>query len=997
MIAYLIKRPIAVLSISFALLILGWISLQQLPVSLMSDIEIPRISVVINYPGHSAGEIENNIVKPLRAVFARTPHLKNMDTRTQDGNAIIKLNFEFGTRTGYAFLQVNEKIDASINQLPKDLPLPKVIKATASDIPVYNLILHSKQKPNTSAFLQMSDFAREVIKKRIEQLPDVAIADMSGDLKPEINIEIKPGVLQTYGIKPDLITQIIKKHNYVPGNLLVQNGIYQYHLKFDKSLNNIDDLKNLPVNIHGKLFKLKDLAKISVQPRQSLGNIIYNGQPAISFLIVKQADAKISRLKKQVLQLTDALINDYPQLDFHIEQDQSRLIEISLQNLKSSLIIGTVLAILILFFFQKDTLSPLIIAVSIPISLILTFLFLHLWHISLNIISLSGLILGVGMMIDNAIIVIDNILQKLKSGQDLDKAVDKGTTEIIAPLLSSMLTTVSVFLPLIYLSGITGALFYDQAISVAMGLFSSFLVSIIVIPVLFRLLYHLKKNKTQTTTSTIENYYDKTHSYFIKRKIITLGIAGLGIFLMFFLFNNLHKQKLPFFKETETLVDVNWNENISLQENEKRLTHLLNQIKGISTYIIWTGQPDYLIQNNQNKSLEQSRIYIKTKNSQTLQKVKKQLSELFKKQAPAQINFLPPPNVFQYIFENNQPQLVVKLVRSGFDKLPPVQQLPDIQNSLGLPIAQIPLQKAMAIEISAEKLALYDVNYRQLVNALQAAFQTHYIDHLKTQKKYIPIVMSYPKPNIKNIIQSLYISNNSGQQIPVKALVKLNQVAYYKFINGDANSEFLSFALNGLNNPAQKIQSLQTEIRKIPEYGLRFSGSYFEKQQLGKELWQVILIALLLLYFIMVAQFESFWQPFIILLEIPIDIGFGLLFLWLFGSSINIMAIIGIVVMSGVVINDSILKIYTINSLRKQGLPIDMAVKQGGRLRFKAILMTSLTTILALVPFLFINGLGAELQRPLALTVIGSMLFGTFISLYFLPLIYKLSAQLLHK
>ena len=339
----------------------------------------------------------------------------------------------------------------------------------------------------------------------------------------------------------------------------------------------------------------------------------------------------------------------------------------------------------------------------------------------------------------------------------------------------------------------------------------------------------------------------------------------------------------------------------------------------------------------------------------------------------------------------------MKLSQTGYQKLPPVEKLPLIKEKLNLPVDKIPLQELTVLEISSEKSALFQVDFEKLIHTLQAAFQTHYIDHLKTRNQYIPIVISYPKPGMEKILESLEIINNNGQPIPVKALVKPKHTVEYKFITGDANGEFLSIPLNGLKNPEKKINELQSKIRSMPEFILRFSGYHFEKKELGKELLKVVLVALLLLYLIMLAQFESFWQPFIILLEIPVNIGFGLLFLWLFGSSINIMAVIGIVVMSGVVINDSILKIYTINTLRKQGLSVDEAVRSGGRMRFKAILTTSLTTILALVPFLFMSGLGAELQRPLALTVIGSMLFGTFISLYFLPLMYKLSVQLLEK
>ncbi len=993
MIRYLIKRPVAVFSIVVAVLILGWVAMKQLPVSLLPDIEIPRISIRVNYSGHSAEEIENNIVKPLRNALTQTAHLKDMKTLTQDGSAVLQLFFDFGTPTSYAFLDVNEKIDATLDQLPKDLPFPKVIKATAGDVPVYNLLL-TNQNPRQS-FLALSDFAREVIKKRIEQLPDVALADMSGDDRSQIILQIKPEAIANYQVTPQFIKRFIKQHNYMPGSLTVQNGIYQYHLKFEKNLNTVDDLKNLPVNIRGKLFKLKDLADITKQASPPKGNVSYKGQKAISFLIIKQADAKISRLKKQVYRLINDMQKEFPQLQFHVEQDQSKLIAVSLNNLKSSLIIGTVLAALLMFIFFKDWVSPVVIAVSMPLSLIIAFLFLHLFHLSLNIISLSGLVLGVGMMIDNAIIVIDSIQQKLRKHTDLDTAVVQGTNEVIAPLISSMLTTVSVFLPLIYLSGITGALFYDQAVSVSAGLMASLLVSFFVIPVLYKMLYRFSGQKTFFYKGqNIEKYYQKTHDFFIKRKLITLIIALTGIAFMFLFFKILPKSKLPAFNSVETTAQIDWGENIQLKENQRRIDSLLLTMNEIDTYIAWNGQQNYLLQNEAERSPEQSKIYIKTHNIQELKEVKQKIKKTIKSFDKAKINFLPANNLFEYIFADNQPQLGVKLYANTHNHIPALSQLEFVRDSLGLPTSQIKLMNSLQIHINPESLALFQVDYNNLINTLQSAVQSHYIDHLKSAQKYIPVVMSYPKKDLTDIINQTTIINRDNQEIPLRILLHIQPAKTYKFIHGDLSSHFLFFKFDKTGNPISLMQKISQRVKNFPAYSVRFSGRYFLQIRRNKEMLSVIFIALMLLYFIMLAQFENFWQPFIILLEIPIDIGFGLLFIYLFGHSINIMVIIGIVVMSGVVVNDSILKIYTINMLRKKGLAVDNAIEQAGTMRFKAILMTSLTTILALLPFLFMDGLGAELQKPLALMVIGSMLFGTFVSLYFVPLAYKAGAKI---
>ena len=281
-----------------------------------------------------------------------------------------------------------------------------------------------------------------------------------------------------------------------------------------------------------------------------------------------------------------------------------------------------------------------------------------------------------------------------------------------------------------------------------------------------------------------------------------------------------------------------------------------------------------------------------------------------------------------------------------------------------------------------------------MINELKTTFNQNFIDNLKTAQKFIPIKLNYELESFENQIAGLFVKNKNKELIAIRNLIKFYPVERYKTITANRNGEFLAYTVESEDDPEAKIKSIQSDFQNQEKFNVRFEGSHFDLQELGSELLVVILVAIFLLYFTMAAQFESLWQPLIILLEIPIDVGGALLLLWLFGGTINVMAVIGIVVMSGVIINDSILKLHTINLLRKEGYSVLDAIKLGGKLRLKPILMTSLTTILALLPFLFLSGLGAELQKPLALTVIGGMFIGTFISLYFIPLMYALLSKI---
>lgn len=470
MVEFLIKRPIAILMATIALLLLGTVASTRMPTSLMPNIAIPKITVKLSYPNKTARELETNIVKPIRNQLLQIANLKGVESETRDGFATLNLLFDYGTNIDYAFIETNEKIDGSLNLLPRDLERPKVIKASITDIPILNLTVSLKGEYSDESFLQLSEFAEIVIKKRIEQLPDIAMADMSGQSRPEVIITPNRYKMQSLGINSDELVNAVKQNNFELGNFLVQNGIYQYNFKFSNPLRTKENIEDIYLNIHNKIFRLKDLANVKLESQVDKGLVYNNNKRAIVLAIVKQSDARVYDLKESLEKLIKSFEEDYPNLEFSTNQDQSKLLKLSIDNLKSSLWIGSALAIIIMFLLLSDLKSPLIISLSIPVSLIISLLLMYLFGLSINIISLSGLILGVGMMIDNAIIVIDNITRKLESGLDLINACVDGTNEIITPLVSSALTTCSVFLPLLFLSGITGALFFDQAIAVSLAL-----------------------------------------------------------------------------------------------------------------------------------------------------------------------------------------------------------------------------------------------------------------------------------------------------------------------------------------------------------------------------------------------------------------------------------------------------------------------------------------------------------------------------------------------
>ncbi len=995
MVRFLVNRPVAVFMAAFAVLLLGIVASFRIPTSLMPDIAIPEITVRLSYPNGTAREIETNITRPLRNRLLQVANLEDIESQTRDGFAVLKLYYEYGTDTNLSFIEANEKVDAALGYLPRDLERPRVIKASATDIPILNLCVSLEGTYTDEGFLQLSEFSETVLKKRIEQLPNIALADMSGQAKPEIQVRPKRGKLNSLGLSNEVLVEAIEQNNFELGNLLVQNGIYQYNFKFSNPLQQIGDIENIFLNISGRLFRLKELAEVSLKSVEERGLVYSNGKRAIVFAIIKQSGARVYDLKEELEKLVISFKKDYPNLDFSVNQDQTKLLKLSINNLKSSLLLGSILAILILFFFLRDLKSPLIIAVSIPVSLVLSILLMYLCGLSINIISLSGLILGVGMMVDNSIIVIDNINQKLETGMPLGEACAKGTNEIITPLISSILTTCSVFFPLVFLSGITGALFYDQALAVSIGLGSSLLVSILLIPAVFKQL-KVKNSKVgkwfarEKESNKFETGYEKGLVYFFKRKWMIYALS-IGFFLFgVFLFRNMSYSKLPKISQSETVLEIDWNSNINVHKNWNRIQSLLKDITTYENRFSQIGEQNFLLQQEETQDFSQAKIYLKLPSPQKLAKAKNQIDEKIKKAYPnADFQFNPPKTIFEYIFGGEDEKLVARIYSKKNIQAPLEKELPKIRSQFenGI-VSEIPLKESIAIEVLHEALLRYKVEHDKLIDELKTAFGEHSIGNLKTAERFIPINLDYGEIGLKNILEGLFVLNENGKTIPVKNLISTKHIQQYKTITANKAGEYLEFGLNPKSDFMEQLESARNSFKNNPRYDVRFAGSKMEFREMENELIMVVLVALFLLYFIMAAQFESLWQPLVVMLEIPINIGAGLLLLWLFGNTINIMAAIGFVVMSGVVVNDSILKLHTINMLKKEGQGLKEAIFLGGRMRLKSIIMTSLTTILAMFPILFIDGLGAELQRPLALVVIGGLFLGTFISLYFIPIIY---------
>jgi multidrug efflux pump subunit AcrB len=1005
MVNFLIQRPIAVIMSFLAILFLGVITIFKLPVSLMPDTDIPEITVQSTYNGIPAREMENAVITPIRLQLMQVAHLEGIESETRDGYGIIRMKFTHGTDIDLTYIECNEKIDDAMNGLPRGLDRPRVVKASATDIPVFNLMITQKAGwADQGKMVELSEFVQSVILKRIEQLPEVAMADLTGAVEPELVITPDPQKLKSLGITDQDILNSLESNNANIGNLMVRDGYYQYQVKFANYLKDADDVSNLYIGKNARLIQLRDIARVEIRPQERRGIFLNRDQPGLCLAIIKQSDARMEDLKKEIDKMLVSYRQDYPHLDFEIEKDQTAILTYSIGNLKQSLLYGGLLAILVMFLFLKDFRSPALIAFSIPVSLIVCLIMFYLFGLSMNIISLSGLVLAVGMMIDNSIIVIDNINQYIDRGEPVHEACVQGTNEVIRPLISSGLTTCAVFVPLIFLSGISGALFFDQALSVTIGLAASFLVSITLIPTLFRLFF-LSNPKVaanhflgKINRIDYERAYEKSFTHVFNYRKIYLAAFMLIIASAYPLYKMAGLSQLPEIEQTEIITAIDWNEPVHVDENSKRVQQLVTSIPvRLSQYSSLIGEQQFVLNREAERTSSESEIYLKFNNPDSIGRVVNHIRSFLTTNYPvAAASFHPPENIFEAIFSDDMPELLIRISGMKGQEHPPLEDVWAFTDSLAvkenLVFEPVPVHDQILIEVDPQRLLLYKVSFSSVTGELEKAFNQKRIGVLKTYQRFIPIYLADVKRPVADIISNTFVRNSDGVEYPLSGLVTIGREQQYKTIRASRDGEYVPLVASASEETVPEImRKVKNSIRNSSVIQADFDGTWFRQKALMKELLMVLGISVLLLFFILAAQFESFLQPLIVLVELPVDIAAALFMLWIFGETINLMSAIGIIVMCGIIINDSILKIDTINRTRAAGHTVLEAVHIAGRRRLKPIIMTSLTTVLGLMPFLFFKGMGSDLQKPLALAIMGGMTIGMLVSIYIVPIIYWLA------
>lgn len=981
-----------------ALVIIGCVTYSTLPVSLLPDIDIPRITVQVTEENMSSRELENTVTAPLRRQLMQVEGVDELRSETRDGSAIVSLTMDYGVNTDLAFIEANEKIDAVKNSLPPGVTRPKAAKASATDIPVLYLQMTLKDKGTRTSFLEMAEIAENVVRRRLEQLPEIAMVDMTGTPGKVLRITPKADLMASAGLTAGELEEAVAANNTDPGSMTVRDGYYEYNVAITNRLRTASDVEEIKIRKGDRIIRLGDVADVELTVRTPTGYSLSGGQRAVTLAVIKHGDESMAAMDKALGDAIDSFAGLYPDIRFSKTRNQTELLDYTISNLKQNLLLGLLLVFLLCVLFMRSARSAVIIGLSIIVGVILTFLLFYLFHVSINIISLAGLILAVGMMIDNSVIVTENIAQFRSRGESLADACAKGTAEMITPMLSSSLTTVAVFLPLVFMSGMAGAIFADQAFAITAGLAASYVASITLLPVLYYMMAGKNAEKTATDGGRYLKCYDNGMDFCFRHKWLIMGATLCTIPLCVLLFTAIRREKMPEIDSDETTVRIDWNESINLDENRNRVSLLLADSSSLVSSA-FVGAQSFILSSDLDLSSTEAELYFKASSPAGVDSLRKRIARNVGTRWPeASVSFHEAGNLFDKVFSGDEAALEARLRSSdakGFD-MGSLRRVRDrVQEAAGTEVAQIPVRGQIDITVDRNLLSVYDVDYAAVADALRDALKGSAVSTLRSGSEYTPIEVSGSRRALAETIGGSFVRSRLDKEgnrteIPLRSLVTLGEGEGLKSLTAGADGEYVALAIDAPGREEEVMEKVRRAVAEEDSFEVDFAGGFFAGERMVRELTVILLVSVMLMYFILCAQFGSFLQPLVILLEIPVDTFFALLTLMIFGQTLNIMSAIGVIVTCGIVVNDSILKLDAINDLRRGGTPLAEAIHIAGRRRLRPIIMTSLTTVFAMLPVLFTSDMGSELQRPLAIAMIGSMAVGTLVSIFVIPLFYRL-------
>jgi HAE1 family hydrophobic/amphiphilic exporter-1 len=1023
-----IQRPVTMFMISAVITLLGLISLTRLPVDLMPEFEQPTLNVRTSYPGVGPLEMEELITRPLEQAVSAVPGIVRVTSSSSEGNSQVQLNFEWGSDLSEAADEVRTRVDRMRNRLPEDADPPTIFKFDSNQLPVAQIGIEGDYDPVT-----LRELAQNEIAPRFERVDGVAAVTVNGGVRRQIHVELSKEKITALNLSVTQVVNTLRSENQNTPLGEIYSGDATFLVRSQGQFQNLEDIRNLVVMTRESVpVYLRDIAEVKDTTEQRRSFMLINGRPGVQIQVQKQSGKNTVAVAAAVRKEVERVNNEVPGIKMTVTQDNSVFIQRAINNVQEHALVGGILVVFIIFAFLRDLRSTLIVCTSIPVSVVGTFALLYFGGFTLNTMTFGGLALGIGMIVDAAIVVLENTHRHLHMGKDKMTAAIDGSEEVWSAILASTLTHIAVFVPLLFLSGTASILFTQLSFVVMFSLAMSLFVAVTIVPVLCS--RWLKTPDEEAAETGIMAQFYKMSERFLERmdegyrqaiqvalnhRPTVIGGAAALVVAAALIYPQIETELMPQTDEGEVNINVELAVGTRIERTEEAIMRVQDMVKEYVpeavTVITQGGGGGNNWQSGGGGSTHRGQIRLllrpRDERTRTNEEIAVALRRQLSGKLPGVMVRANPSGGNNQIMRflsgggnnNNGGSSRLQLEIKGHD-LDDARRLAQdaramMEDTDGIADVQIGREEGrpeIAVRVDRPKAAMLGMSVSSVANTIQTNVAGTTAAQYRERGNEYPVVVRLREEDREAIadVGDVLLSTPQGQVVPAKNVLLLNREAGPVQIQRK-NMERMTTVNAEIEVPlSQAVSAVQGrlgQLRVPPDFSIGFGEELEEQARSFQQLQLVLILAVLLVYAVMASQYESLRDPFIIMFSVPVAAIGVVLSLLLTGTSFSMQAYIGIIMLAGIVVSNAILLVDYINTLRRRdGIPLRKAVEIGGRTRLRPILMTSLACVLGLVPMAIGIGEGGELQAPLARVVIGGLLTSTLVTLVLVPAVYTL-------
>ena len=990
-----IRRPVLSTVMTLIILLFGFIGYSSLGVREYPSVDNPIISVSCSYPGANADVIENQITEPLEQNINGIPGIRSLSSVSNQGSSRITVEFELSVDLETAANDVRDKVSRAQRYLPRDCDPPTVSKADADATPILMVAIGSDQR----SLLEISEIADLTVKEQLQTIPDVSSVEIWGEKKYSMRLWIDPIKMSGYGITPMDIKSAVDRENVELPSGSIEGDNMELSIRTLGLMHTAEEFNALIIKEdNNRIIRFSDIGRAELEARDLKSYMKMNGVPMIGIVVIPQPGANHIDIADEVYRRMEMMKKDLPDdVTYQYSFDNTKFIRASIDEVKQTVYEAFVLVIIIIFLFLRDWRVTLVPCIVIPVSLIGAFFVMYLAGFSINVLSMLAIVLSVGLVVDDAIVMTENIYIRIERGMSPKEAGIEGSKEIFFAVISTTITLVAVFFPIVFMEGTTGRLFREFSIVVTGCVIISSFAALTFTPMLATklLVKREKKNwfyrKTEPFFEGMNTGYSKLLNAFLNKRIWAWGITIVTIGLIFYLWNTIPSEMAPLEDRSRITINTKGPEGVTyeyMRDYAEDITATADSImpdaEAITTRV-WSGTGNIQITLKDLKDRDYSQM-----------DVAEQLSKAVQKKTKARA-FVQQQSTFggrrggmpvQYVIQATNIEKLEKVLPVFMAKVyeNPVFQMADVNLKFSKPESRI--------SINRDKANVMGVSTRDIAQTLQYGLSGQRMGYFYMNGKQYEILgeINRQQRNKPANLKSIYIRSDKGEMIQMDNLIELTEgiappqlYRYNRFVAatvsaGLAEGKTIGEGLDAMDAIAAEV--LDDTFRTA------LTGESKEYRESSSSLMFAFILALVLIYLILAAQFESFKDPFVIMLTVPLAVGGALIFMHFNDQTMNIYSQIGIIMLIGLVAKNGILIVEFANQKQETGIDKLTAIREAAIQRLRPILMTSVSTILGLVPLAFATGEGANGRIAMGISVVGGMLISTFLTMFIVPAVY---------